>query len=216
METVEKAVIATQTRDRLCALLLDSCAVRGGVPVVYAMAGIPGAGKTTFVARALASGMFPARAFILNPDRVMDELPAYHADRLVLGRDEAFARWEMPCRDLAYELAYDAMARRLPVIKDMGLVRPENWQMLAGFRAAGYRVVLHHIMCDVDEAIRRVSSRERPFPADAIRARARALDELLVQNMAHVDAMHRYDNSDLARPFVEMPLQNPPAFLKTA
>ena len=49
-----------------------------------------------------------------------------------------------------------------------------------------------------------------------LQTRARALDELLAQNSAHFDELYRYDNNDLSRPFVEMPLQNRRAFLKSA
>lgn len=199
-------MIDAAIENRIRALMFESL-VAEATPTLHAMAGIPGAGKSTFVARGMASGMLPAHAFVLNPDRVMNELPAYHDDRLSLGREAAFARWEIPCRTLAYQLGREAAALRFPIIKDMGLVRPENWDMLEAFKGLGYKIVLYYIECTVHEAVRRCALRDRHFPAEQISARAQTLSTLMASRGMVADIIRSFDNNDLDNPFLELPLE---------
>ncbi|AGH98225.1 AAA family ATPase [Micavibrio aeruginosavorus] len=148
-------------------------------PTVYCMAGIPGSGKSTYVDAAIARGDFPRDAFILNPDRVMEALPAYHDDVAALGAMAAFEKWEMPCRELAYDLLDQAAALRLNVIKDMGCARQENYDMLARLKSSGYRLHMIHLDCPVDLALARVQTRDRHTPATMVNDRAASLSALL-------------------------------------
>ncbi|MBU6236008.1 MAG: zeta toxin family protein [Alphaproteobacteria bacterium] len=199
-------------------MLLDSCApdASGGKPTVYAMAGIPGSGKSTFVHKAIERRYFPKGAFILNPDMVMDLLPAYRQDVNVMGAADAFAKWEMPCRTLAYQLVKEAAVKRVPIIKDMGMVRAENWRILMELRAKGYKVILHHIVCDADVAVERCAARERHFPAHKVYERARELDALMVEFEGVADMVLRFDNSDIKNPYVPLPSIGHTPYLKTA
>ncbi|WP_435641974.1 AAA family ATPase [Micavibrio aeruginosavorus] len=156
-------------------------------PTVYCMAGIPGSGKSTYVDAAIACGDFPANAFILNPDRVMEALPAYHDDVATLGAVAAFERWEMPCRTLAYDLLDRAAASRLNIIKDMGCARVENYDMLVRLKSSGYRLHMVHLDCPVDLALARIQTRARHTPATMVRERAASLAALLPQYRALAD-----------------------------
>ena len=143
------------------------------------MAGIPGSGKSTFVDSAIMRGDFPADAFILNPDRVMESLPAYHTDTQTLGAIAAFEKWEMPCRALAYAMLDDAVAMRLNIIKDMGCARRENYDMLTRIKTAGYRIHMVYLDCDADVAIARIQTRPRYTPESMVYNRMGTLKNLL-------------------------------------
>jgi predicted kinase len=189
------AIIAPAERERIRAALFAGLA-REAKPRLYAMAGIPGAGKSTFVAKARAEGLFPRAAFILNPDIVMEEIAEYRRDYEALGAAPAFARWEMPARELAYALAREAAAQRFPIIKDMGMARAENWRMLSDFKTRhGYAVELHAIRCPLDLALAGCASRARYFPEAQVRAREAALERLLAE-YAHVpERIFRYERT---------------------
>lgn len=151
------------------------------------MAGIPGAGKSTFVNAAIARGQFPGDSFILDPDRVMTALPEYQHDFEAHGPAESFLRWELPARALAYAMFDEASAGRLTIIKDMGCARSENYEKLKLLKNLGYRLMMFHIACDVDEAIRRSLTRPRHTPPDMIRDRAASLADLLPRYRALAD-----------------------------
>lgn len=197
---MNEGIIDPETKRRIMALFLDGRSSARGQPIVYAMAGAPRAGKSTFVDQAIARGEFPANAFILDPDRVMHAVQAYHDDCQTMGRDDAFARWQMPTRNLAYAMGQEAKSARLNIIKDMGLVRRENWDFLADCKRQGYRVIVHHIICDVREAERR-NVNGRGFPRHEIAQRVQSLDALMQEHAHIADVLYRFDNSDLQNPF---------------
>lgn len=190
------AEIATPDENHIRRLFLEGrSAAEAGRPVVYAMAGIPGSGKSAFVAHALATGLFPETAFVLAPDKVMEAIPAYWRDVEYQGAQPAFDHWEMPARTLAYDMATQAADLGYDIIKDMGCVRPENWQMLENLKQKGYRVEMHLVKCEVGEAIRRVALRSRYFPPEQVISRAAMLEALLEQYKHVPDSLTIHDNT---------------------
>lgn len=148
-------------------------------PTVYCMAGIPGAGKSTFVDAALKRGEFPAHAFLLDPDRVMNAIPQYRDDFQTLGAAAAFSKWELPARDLAYAMLDDAINLRCDIIKDMGCARRENYDKLKALKESGYRVQMYYIDHPVQDALKRIALRPRHTPEQLVRDRASGLVELI-------------------------------------
>lgn len=170
-------------------------------PVIYAMAGIPGAGKSQYVDAAIESGIFPKNAFLLDPDRVMQALPAYAEDMKTLGAEKAFERWEIPARDLAYQFFAEAADRKFNIIQDMGSVRRENYERLKQLKARGYRIEMTYVYCPVEIAISRLPDRLRHTGAAMVRERADALKLLLPLYRDLADTFTVLDNSDLSHPF---------------
>ena len=146
-------------RHRLRQTLLPS-RPSDATPVFHAMAGIPGSGKSTFVAQERGRRL-PASAFVMNPDIVMESLSGYRSDVGVLGSAVAFRKWEMPARAFAHQLLDEARERRLNVIQDMACARQENVETLRVFGRAGFRVHVWHVRCPVAVALARVVDRER-------------------------------------------------------
>lgn len=118
-------------------------------PVIHATCGIPGAGKSTFVDRERAAGNFPKDAFLFNPDRIMQVLPEFLAEKDRSNAQRAYEQWELPCRKLAHRMAEAAITGNAHIIKDMGCARPENLDMLRRLKQKGYAVYMYHIKCDI-------------------------------------------------------------------
>ncbi len=168
---------------------------------LFAMCGIPGAGKSTFVAEALNRQVFSQDAFILNPDHVMKTLPEYKACLHGNGAEIAFTKWEMPARELAYSMFNAAVAKQLDVIIDMGCVREEDLNNILNCKQHGYYIDMHYIYCPVDVAAKRLGTRVRHTPIDMLQSRQKMLEALLPQYRILSDQFTLYDNSNLKNPF---------------
>lgn len=155
---------------------------------VDSMAGIPGAGKTTYVESMLANGSFSREAFLLSPDAVMESLPEYVDDYRRIGPVGAFQRWEEPSVRLAYEMLATARQRGLNLIIDMGLARPESLKLLQDLKHRdGYRVRIHWLEPPVELALERIKHRVRHTPVSMVIERSRALEQLKALYIALAD-----------------------------
>lgn len=172
-------------------------------PAVYCVAGIPGSGKSTYVKQGIESGMFPANAFMLDPDQVMMALPEYQEDFEKRGPVDAYERWELPARELAYDMFQQAVVRRFNIIKDMSFSRTENYEKIKELKDKGYQVLMVYIECPVDEALRRAANRVRHTPPQIIRDRAQSLAALLPLYRELADDFLHLDNSNLESPYTE-------------
>ena len=166
------------------------------------MAGIPGSGKSTFVAKAQSEGLFPRVAFVLNPDIVMVKLPEYQDLVRQKGPEKAFTILELPARNLAYDLCTEAIKIRSDIIKDMGSSRQENYDMLKEIKASGYTLKMYVILVETREAMRRCALRKgRYTPPRLISERNLSLKGLIPKYTELVDELHYLDNNDSTRPF---------------
>lgn len=176
-------------------------------PTIYAMAGIPAAGKSTFVANRQATGVFPTQAYILNPDLIMHALPEYKQSCSAAGNKVAFKRWELPCRTVAYDFFNQAKSRNLDIIKDMGNARLENIEKIKALKESGYQVKVFFVYLEPNIAIERVKFRDRHTADEMIFERAASLKELLPELIKIADEFHAYDNSGSLYEFTEITTQ---------
>jgi predicted ABC-type ATPase len=197
-------LISDQSKLALENQFLSSCIPERGEPVICSMAGIPAAGKTTFVDISLKQGDFPNKAFLLNPDEVMERLPEYLEDIKIIGKEGAFEKWEMPSRELSFELLERALDSRFNIIKDMGCVRAENVELLGRLKKRGYQVKLFYIYCCPEEAIKRAKARSRYVPESEIFSRFESINRLLPLLEELADEFVHIDNTDLSKPFIIM------------
>lgn len=198
--------IAPDSIEHVRRALLPEQAAASDRPTVFTMAGIPAAGKSTYVEQAQAEGRFPDPAFVLNPDIVMTALPEYRRAHTLYGPEDAFAMYEMPARHLAYSLFDEAADKNLDIIKDMACAREENYTMLADLKDRGYRIAMYYIEVHPDEALRRAEERAaahegRHTPAQLIHDRLAMLQSLMPRYESLADEFHRFDNNDLNNPF---------------
>ncbi len=177
---------------------------------VYAMCGIPGSGKSTYVGRALQAGHFPKNAFVLNPDNVMHALPEYRKTFDRDGAETAFCAWELPARKLAYDLLRHAADRGLNIIIDMGCVRDEDSNNILDLKKRGYQVHIYHIFCPPEIALQRIGGRERFTPEDMIRQRYEALKTMVSKYHLMAHQFFMFDNSDQDQPFRKVDINSLP------
>lgn len=179
---------------------LGHCAPQDN-PELHATCGIPGAGKSTFVDQKITNGDFPSDAFVLNPDRVMLALPEYQQDKNEQSAQAAYEKWELPCRDLAYEMANFAVHNRYNVIKDMGCANPLSLEFVKNAKKDGYRIWMYHIHCDLIEAFNRIDQRDFQISQNAVKHRYDLLQELLPLYQSVADNFIDLNNTDLKEPF---------------
>jgi len=170
-------------------------------PCIYATCGIPGAGKSCFVDMKLENGEFPKDAYILNPDRVMVELPEYKNDVRVYGAQAAYENWELPARDLAYSLAERVLAMGGHIVKDMGCANPLSLDLIKQAKSQGYTVNMYHITCDINEAFRRIEQRDFEISKDEVMERLKMLDALIPQYDVIADEFVTLSNTDISNPY---------------
>lgn len=188
------ANVSPQSRIYIEELFLGE-AVTQANPTIYATCGIPGAGKSTFVDKKLGVGEFPPYAFMLNPDRVMLALPEYQEDCESVGAQQAYEKWELPVRNLAYAMADIAAQQRCHVIKDMGGANPLSFEYIKRLKEEGYQVHMYHIHCDADEALRRINQREFQISRVEVLERLQSLNDLLPQYRLLADEFTYIDNT---------------------
>jgi predicted kinase len=206
------AVISETQIDEATAALIARQFLPDGLPaanprIVYAMLGIPGSGKSEYVDAAIKRGEFPARAFVLDPDRVMQALPAYQDELALSGKQTAYRHWEIPARLLAYKLSQQAAVRGVAIIQDMGGVRREDFDRLMVFKALGYQLHFTYVHCPVEECLRRVAAQTTRHTAEAmVRERDQSLRLLLPEYAKVADQFRVLDNSSDATPYRETTL----------
>lgn len=179
--------IPHETKENVSRWFLPFNLYKPDQPVIYAMAGVPGSGKTTFVESQLARGAFPLNGFIQSADAVMESLPQYIEDFNLIGPERAFEKWEMPARNLCYDLYTEAVEMRVHIIKDMGNCRMEDYEMLRELvECEGYHLYMYWLEIEPEEAIKRTKNRQRHTPEQMIWDRDKMLKRLrpLFENLA--------------------------------
>lgn len=155
--------------------------------IVYAMAGIPGSGKSTFVQNQIQKGAFPGTAFILNPDSIMEALPEYQQDYKKRGAEKAFHIWELPARELAFNLLEEAIKFHTDIIIDMGAARPEHLNLLQRLKNEGYVLNMYWLNVSAEIAQQRIQNRKRFTPKKMLLEREKTLATLKAHYQALVD-----------------------------
>lgn len=144
------------------------------------MCGIPGAGKTTYTNYFLKRN--PQFALV-QFDSVMEALPGYFDSVATDGPEQAFAQFELPARVIGYHLLNSFVENSRHVFFDHGAMNRKHVDLLKSLCGRGYKVEMHYVECDINEAFGRISHREteegRHTPRDIVLERHALLQELL-------------------------------------
>lgn len=167
-----------QVDPQIRAQFLPDTLVTMAQPAAYVMAGIPAAGKSTYVDAMQDSGAFPNPAFIMDPDRVMQAMPSYQT-ALKTDAQAAFEAHEISARQMAYAMFQEAAECQFPIIKDMGCTRLENITKVGMLKDLGYQIHVHAILVDVETSWQRIQKRARFTPKDMVLRREAGLQETL-------------------------------------
>lgn len=131
-------------------------------PKIYAIAGGPGAGKTTFVQKARQNGKLPPGIFVHDCDAVMNEMPEYREYLTQHGPVEAFKNFELTARRIAEEELGQQIAHKADVIYDRSCALQESYDFLTKLvQEDGYNLILYVLYVEPNIAIERAKSREQ-------------------------------------------------------
>lgn len=133
-------------------------------PFLYAIAGIPTAGKTTFRNTAIAKGVLPAHAFVHDCDAVMASLPGYQQQLAQEGPAAAFNKWELTARELAEQQLQTPIELKRDIIYDRSCALPESYVLIKNLvEQHDYQLIMHLLVINVAEAKKRAIAREKQF-----------------------------------------------------
>lgn len=165
------------------------------------MAGVPGAGKSSFLRILREKNHIRPEAYWLDPDATMKAMPEYRRDFAALGQDEAYARWELPARKAAYDGFEDARVMLRPIVIDMACARRENLEMVEALKEGGYDICMVHVQCPPQIAHARAMRRDRPMPYERIIERMDGIQELMPAFRRIADYFIALDNASAEAPY---------------
>ncbi len=167
------------------------------LPQFIQVSGIPGAGKSTFIANRDFSDFF-----ILSFDKIMLSIPQYAEDVRKHGLVQAFAAWEMPARVIGYEILKRAVLKKADIVLEHSGTNPAHVELFKALPRMGYRTQVHFLLCDLDVALERVKRREdfanRHISKDIVMQRFVLVQEY-IREYKKITDIHVY-GSDASRP----------------
>lgn len=125
-------------------------------PVIIAMGGSPGSGKTTF-----RKSLNLANVHLHDMDEVMVSLPEYQEDLRQIGPKKAFEKWWPHAQSLARILVQFAIQARYSIIYDRTCGTEGSYFDLLQAKKLGYRICLHGFFVDRNVAWERLQKREK-------------------------------------------------------
>lgn len=165
-------------------------------------AGIPGAGKSTKLRQYLHEHpeWKEKHHFIaIGNDDVMQAMPDYQASLRDDGDEAAFRQFEVPASAICYELLRRAVQNNFHLLIDHSATAEYRPKLLLELRQHGYYLVMVHVHCEIEEALRRSEIRrkkeKRFVPAGYFIDRLAILQRLLPIYKEIVDEFHTIDNT---------------------
>lgn len=164
-------------------------------PRAWFMCGLPGSGKSSFLRKALRDETIPGTAFLMDPDGIMESIEGYQEDFNAQGAEAAFLKWELPARNLAYEMLDEARLKKLDIVIDMGHALPESRFIIDSLRVERYETTMFFINCPEDICRKRIAQRQRHLPPELITQRAETLKENLIYFRTILDLFVEIDGA---------------------
>lgn len=147
-------------------------------PEFLQIAGIPGAGKSTFI-----NDLNMPNYMIIGFDRVMAEMKSYKSDVEKFDLKTAFGNNELPARIIGYELIVRAVNEKLNIIFEHSGTLKNHFDMIKNLNVLGYKTTMKFIECPLNVALQRVKDREvelqRYTPPKLVKDRYNMMPELL-------------------------------------
>ena len=164
-------------------------------PLVIHLAGIPGAGKTTFY----YSRSWPQHVFIAF-DNIMEDISDYQKDLKKYGTATAFSKWEIPARIIGYELLRRSVLEHKNIFFDNGGSSQAHLSLMKNIKNYGYKSEMYYISCPLDTAISRAAIREkelnRHIPVETIQQRYIKTINNIKEYKKIVDKFYHFDSTE--------------------
>ena len=157
----------------------------GTAPEMVFTMGLPAAGKSTYVERALA-----ATHNVIDPDEVKKTLPGYDPKNPMTTHAESKA-----ITDRMFADALDS-GDGLHVVDGTGCKPEKMIKRIQRSRAAGFTVRLVYIECSLDNSLLRNSQRERLVPEHVIREKATQIEASYAAIKDYADSVRVVNTDD--------------------
>lgn len=171
-------------------------------PTIYAIAGGPAAGKTTFVAQSLHNNLLPTSAFLHDCDAVMVSLPGYQK-QLATEHDpaKAWADWQLIAREIAEQQLAEKIAAKEDVIYDRSCALENSLTFLKDLvENQGYSLKMYVLYVPLavahDRATKREIDSQRHVPPKIITERHVIISQLWLDYMQLATEAYILDNTD--------------------
>jgi len=169
-------------------------------PTIYAIAGAPAAGKTSFIAQAMHAGKLPNTAFIHDCDAVMQLLPGYQAQLKLEGAAKAFATWELPARILAEEQLQFQIDAKADIIYDRTCALSSSYNFIKDLVIhQQYRLIFYMLHVEPEQALIRTLAREaatgRHMPESIMLERLQMINSLWPEYLQLATSAHLLDSN---------------------
>lgn len=167
-------------------------------PRIIAIAGGPASGKNYLYDHMLAKHILPDNAVMHDPDLVMQSIEQYREDALI-NPAAAFAKWELPARQLAHEILLNAVLARYHIIYIRSFALPDSFNFVHAVKQLGYQIDIHLLQCDINIALTRAAEREkitkRHIPAETLIQRHQKVLQSIPEITSIADNYYQYENS---------------------
>lgn len=168
-------------------------------PVLIAIGGGPGSGKTTF-RRSLSL----ANVHVHDMDEVMVRLPGYQTDLKTLGLTKAFEKWWPTAREMAQTLVHYAIESRYSIVYDRTCGAAGSYADLVHAKERGYQIRMIGLYVDKEIALQRILKREqdegRGMPQEILSEYRARFSALWPYYLKLADEVILYEtNSDVSR-----------------
>lgn len=144
-------------------------------PYLINIAGIPGAGKSTYVKNNRDSY---TNALYISFDKIMESLSGYTKDYKNEGAKFAFSRWEPIAKVLGYQTLEHVVDKKYNILFEHSNAIIQHMQLYKYMKEQGYTLEIKFIEIDLSIAIERAMKRERAVPEELILQRNKLLKEL--------------------------------------
>lgn len=170
-------------------------------PTIFAIAGSPASGKTSFIQEKDKEDFFPKDIFVHDCDAVMTSLDGYQSDLRSLGSIIAFQNWELPAREIAENLLMEAVKNNKNIVYDRSCALPSSYMFLKDLvENHGYTLIMHVLYVTKEKAFSRAKEREkktgRYIPEEVLIERMIGIKDLWPSYVELAQLCYLYDSNE--------------------
>ena len=162
---------------------------------------IPWVGKTTRIRQFINENteLNELNLLSIGNDDIMQAMPDYNAALITDWPEKAFQQFELPARAIWYEVLREGVRSWVNLLLDHSGTAPYRPKLLRELKDKWYYIIMIHVHCEIQEALRRSRIREmetkRHVPESYFPERQKLVDMLKPFYVEIVHEFHMIDNS---------------------